>query len=299
MTDQPEYSNLELIAQVDTWPYYQRDPSAYNEHMKDYYYFMIGGFAAPFGYVHATTISKVNWPKFWTVDETERKLIFDGGDDFTTRAQRMEETLRANPKTDEASAFSGWCDELFPIYTNERVHILDLDGAGVDAFGIVNFACHLNGYVKTDSGIKYWVPRRARTKVSFPGMLDNTVGGSLRSRESPLDCIVREAAEEAGLPEDIARANIKACGALTFYYVYEIALPEDTVPAPFDGEAESFTLMALDEVVSALRKGDFKLDCAMTWMAFLIRKGHVNAENEPHIIEICSRLHRKHDLFIV
>lgn len=26
--------------------------------------------------------------------------------------------------------------------------------------------------------------------------------------------------------------------------------------------------------------------------------GHITAEDEPHLLEICSRLHRKHDLFI-
>ena len=34
-------------------------------------------------------------------------------------------------------------------------------------------------------------------------------------------------------------------------------------------------------------------------MAYLIRHGVVNAENEPNFLEICSRLHRKHDLFII
>lgn len=276
---------------------------------------MIEGFATPFGYVHAATISKVNWPEFWTIDQEERKLVFHGGNSFEDRTRRMEATLRANPKTDESSAFSRWCDELFPIYTSEGEHVLDLDGAGVDAFGIVNFACHMIGYVKTESGLKYWVPRRARTKRSFAGMLDNTVGGSLRTGESPLDCIVRETAEEAGLPEEITRASIKACGALSFtmtqtddglpgcqhqvQYLYEMEVSEDKVLVPFDGEAEFFTLMTLDEVLSALGKGEFKLNCAMTWMAFLIRHGHVNAENELYLTEICSRLHRKHDLFIV
>ena len=58
-------------------------------------------------------------------------------------------------------------------------------------------------------------------------------------------------------------------------------------------------LMSLDEVVHALRRGKFKLNCGMTWMAYLVRHDFVNAENEPNLVEICSRLNRKHDIFIV
>jgi hypothetical protein len=34
-------------------------------------------------------------------------------------------------------------------------------------------------------------------------------------------------------------------------------------------------------------------------VAHFIRHGIVNAGNEPKIIEVCARLHRKHDLFVV
>lgn len=57
--------------------------------------------------------------------------------------------------------------------------------------------------------------------------------------------------------------------------------------------------MTLEEVKNALARGEFKLNCAMTWMAFLIRHGHVTAENEENLIEICARMHRKHEFFIV
>jgi isopentenyldiphosphate isomerase len=283
--------------------------------MTKYYYFMIQGFPKPFGYVHSSIIPKVSWGEDWKIDEERRILTFNGGETFTERCQRMEKTLRANPKEDDASAFGRWCDERFPVYDAEGEHVLDLDGAGVDAFGIVNYACHLIAYVMTKDGMKYWVPRRAKTKRSFPDMLDNTVGGSLSSGEKPIDCIVRECAEEASLPVEYTRANITACGVLSYQmtqtdygqegcqhqvqYLYEMEMSKDVVLVPNDGEAQEFNLMSLEEVITALRTGQFKLNCAMTWMAFLIRHGHVNAENEPKLTEITSRLHRKHDLFIV
>ena len=39
---------------------------------------------------------------------------------------------------------------------------------------------------------------------------------------------------------------------------------EDIVPKPFDGEVERFTLMSLNEVLLALARGEFELNCAMT-----------------------------------
>ena len=80
-------------------------------------------------------------------------------------------------------------------------------------------------------------------------------------------------------------------------YLYEIELPTEIVPKPFDGEMEALTPKRIDGVPSALVHGEFKLSCAMTWMAYLIRHRVVNAEDEPNLVEICARLHRKHDLF--
>ena len=146
-------------------------------------------------------------------------------------------------------------------------------------------------------------------------MLDNTVGGSLRFGERPIDCIVREAAEEGAIPESYTREHVRACGTLSYQmdrtddgseecqfqvqYLYEMEVGEGIVLRPNDGEVEEFTSRSLDEVVRALRRGEFKLNCGMTWMAYLVRHGIVNAENEPDLVEICSRLHRKQDLFMV
>ena len=146
-------------------------------------------------------------------------------------------------------------------------------------------------------------------------MLDNTFGGSLRSRERLIDCIVRESAEEGSLPEKYIRANIKACGTISYQmsrtddgrpgfqhqiqYLYEIELSEDVVPKPFDGEVEGFLLKALDKVRDALARGEFKPNCAMTWIAYLIRHRIVDAENEPDFLEVCARLHWKGELFVV
>lgn len=82
-------------------------------------------------------------------------------------------------------------------------------------------------------------------------------------------------------------------------YLYEMGLPKAIIPKRSDGEVEEFMLKSLDEVLHALRRRKFKLNCGMTWMAYLVRYRIMNAENEPHLVEICLRPHRKHDLSIV
>ena len=151
--------------------------------------------------------------------------------------------------------------------------------------------------------------------MTFPGMLDKTVGGSLRLGEKPMDCIVREAAEKGLVPESYTREYVKACDTLSYQmdgtdkgreggqfqvqYVYEMEAGEGIVLRPNDGEVEEFRLMDLEEVHYALRRGEFKFNCGMTLMAYLERLGIVNAENEPNLVEISFRPHRKHDLFIM
>ena len=109
--------------------------------------------------------------------------------------------------------------------------------------------------------------------MNFPGMLNNSVGGSVSSEEKPVDCIVRETREEAGVPEEYTRAHVKPCGTLSYQmtqtdrgepgcqhqlqYLYEMELPPGMRLKPFDGEVEEFTLKSIGEVREALEGGGF------------------------------------------
>ena len=76
-------------------------------------------------------------------------------------------------------------------------------------------------------------------------------------------------------------------------YVYDIELPEDVVPKPGDDEVEEFYLWSVDEVQAAMAKGEFKPNCALVVLDFLIRHGVLTPANEKDYIEIVSRLHRR------
>ena len=129
--------------------------------------------------------------------------------------------------------------------------------------------------------------------------------------EEPLKCLVREADEEASLPESLVREKAKDCGTITYIYirdsraggeigmiqpeciyVYDIELPPSIIPKPNDSEVEEFYLWTVEEVQFALRKGEFKPNCALHILDFFVRHQILTEENEEHFKEIKSRLHR-------
>jgi 8-oxo-dGTP pyrophosphatase MutT (NUDIX family) len=130
--------------------------------------------------------------------------------------------------------------------------------------------------------------------------------------EDPFECLVREADEEASLPEEFVRKNAKACGAITYIYirgsraggesgliqpecehVYDLELPADMIPKPNDSEVEQFYLWTVEEVQEALGKGEFKPNCALLMLDFFIRHRILTEENEKDYAEIKRRLHRE------
>jgi hypothetical protein len=73
----------------------------------------------------------------------------------------------------------GWRNELYPIYgdLNQPDNVaFVMERASTPLFGISTFGVHLNAYTKNEEGeIFMWVARRALTKPTYPGLLDNCV----------------------------------------------------------------------------------------------------------------------------
>lgn len=208
----------------------------------------------------------------------------------------------------------GWREELYPVYGPGNKLLYSVERTSAALFGIPSYGCHMTAYVKDSSathGIKFWIPRRSRTKMTWAGRLDNTVAGGMATGEVPLECIIREAAEEASLPDGVVRPNIKAAGTVTYIYfrneestgelgllepeveyVFDLELPADVVPKPCDSEVECFYLLTVEEVKEAMANGEFKPNCAVVLLDFFIRHGILKKEDEPDFNEIKRRMHR-------
>ncbi|KAK3322890.1 NUDIX hydrolase domain-like protein [Apodospora peruviana] len=202
-------------------------------------------------------------------------------------------------------------DELFPIIGAQ--FDVAIERSAMSLFGIIGRGAHMTVYARTEEGdMKFWIPRRNANKSTYPNMLDQAVAGGVAAGETPFECIVREAGEEAALDEEFVRKNAVAAGTVMWFnvsdekaggelglmnpgvlYVYDLEVGADVVFEPVDGDIQSFELMSVGEVRDAMRNGEFKPACATVMMNFLIRHGFITAENEEDYVEIVSRLHRK------
>ena len=214
-------------------------------------------------------------------------------------------------KSARFKVLDGWRDELYEIH-NPHYHGLAIERSGSALFGVKTYGVHMTVYTHVAGELKIWVPRRAKTKQTYPGMLDNSVAGGLTIGEKASECIVREAGEEASLPEELVRRDAKPCGTVSYFhvrdmpdggesglyqpecqYVYDLEVAPDVVLRPNDEEVGEFHLWTVKQVQDALSFGEFKPNCALVLLDFFIRHGVITPENESKYVEISERLHRK------
>lgn len=282
--------------------------------MADYYYFVIQVYPRPFGYMHKSILSGLNLPSAWIINHSKRLLTMNLAESFHDRTQIMRATLSQAVKEGAPTSPQKFYDESLRLVSATGEHVLDLDRSGLDPFSIVSLSAHKIGYIKSGDETRYWVPKRSASKETVPNRLDSTVAGVIRSGETPLDCMVRKIALEASISKEYIKDHIRSCGTVSYQmaitskglpgcqhiisHLYEMEFSPHLVPVP-DDEVEKFTLMTLDEVKMALMEGEFVANRALVWLAYFIRHGIMTPENEPNFLQICERLHRKHDLFVV
>lgn len=208
----------------------------------------------------------------------------------------------------------GWRNELYGVYTRGHQLYFTIERSCACLFGLTTYGVHITGYVPANrpEDYKIWVPRRSYTKPTWPGMLDNTVAGGLGYPAGMWDTAIKECGEEAGLSSDYVQNHLRQAGVVTYEFqkindvysedsvfqpevecVYDLVMSPGVVPKPTDGEVHSFELLSVPEVRELLGKGEFKYNCALILIDFLIRHGIVNYENEPDYLQIVCRSHRK------
>lgn len=295
-----------------SFPYYQVDPDLYAASISTYFELRVEGHDYALGYMLPSVVEVFRGIPHWTIDDADRILTLEGGATAAERSAIVATTLTAMRKTGHFKVLDKWRDELYPVYGRNKELLFDAERSATPLLGVVTYGVHMTAYVKKDDEMKIWVPRRAYTKGTYGGMLDNAVAGGIASGEQAFESLVRECAEEASLPEDLVRSKVKTAGCITYFYirceraggetglmqpeveyVYDLELPEDVVPKPGDDEVEDFYLWTVDEVKEAMRKGEFKPNCAACMIDFFVRHGMLTPENEKDFIEIVARLHRK------
>ncbi|EDN03043.1 NUDIX hydrolase [Histoplasma capsulatum] len=319
-TPKPHRSYLDLVKECDSFPYIQDDPADYKAYVSNFHEFKINGYSQILGYMPDEIVEKFSWPEpTWKVVKGVEgqsgtiTLMSPENVSPEERTTLINNTLQEARDTFEVLKGKGWRNEMYPIYvpgTNKLLASIERSAACL--FGIPTWGIHMTAYVENADGTyMLWVPRRSMTKSTFKGMLDNSVAGGMATGERPFECMLREAEEEASLDEEVARNAISA-GVLRYIYerderaggetgllqpeceyIYDLKLPPDVILKPKDGEVERFTLMSVDDVIIELKQGNFKPNCAVVIIDFLIRHGILKPEDDNHYEEICSRLRRR------
>jgi 8-oxo-dGTP pyrophosphatase MutT (NUDIX family) len=233
---------------------------------------------------------------------TDREVNLHGRfvtvDDRSRAVAEVLEAMRAQGKV------PGWRNELYPV--NRRfadAPLLLMERAATHLFGVPSYGINVNGLVRDGDDWKVWVARRSATKQVDPNMLDLVVGGGLPHGISIGDNLLKECAEEAGIPPDIAR-RARPVSLLTLMieapeglrvgvqFNFDLELPANFIPRNEDGEVAGFQLWALDQLERNLRAADdFMYDVALANLDLLIRLGRIGPD-DPDYLDLVAHLRR-------
>lgn len=305
-------TNLDLVNQSDGFPYAEIDTEQYLASINTYYQLRVEGHEYALGYMLPSVAEVFRGIPNWDLIDDDRVLVLTGGSNAQERSKIMETTLLAMKETGHFKVLDKWRGELYAVFGRERELLFNVERSASPLFGVVTYGVHVTAYTKKDGEIKIWTPRRARTKQTYGGMLDNAVAGGIASGETPFESLVRECSEEASLSEEFVRKTAKASGTITYWfirderaggetkllqpecqYIYDLELPEEIIPKPGDDEVEEFYLWSVQEVQEAMKRGEFKPNCALVVLDFFVRHGILTSENEKDYIQIVNRLHRR------
>jgi 8-oxo-dGTP pyrophosphatase MutT (NUDIX family) len=284
-------------------------PLDFETNCNPYYQLLLAPDPRPHGYVHPTTVKNMPWPDSFSIDHATRQVTLSPPPNGTSLSYHANAAFQA--AVDAAidgtvfPTLNGMHSEHF-LLTGAR-EFVQIERFAASLFGIATRGAHLTCYVRTPQGLKIWVARRSPKLFTYPGMLDSTVAGGVKADNTPLDCILAEATEEASLPRDLVEKHVRSVGVLTMancnprtelqhsevLYVYDMELAEDVIPRPQDGEVEEFLLMGCAELRQSMLNNEFKPNVCPVMIDFLVRHGEIQPEEERDYIEICNRLRRR------
>ncbi|CAI4044059.1 hypothetical protein SKDZ_10G3390 [Saccharomyces kudriavzevii ZP591] len=316
--DHEGFSFLDIMDRVDPLP---ENFENYDNFKEGVYYMCTHsgtkiGFVLKFAINEMKTVCREIFEKTFQLDELSHVLKFRS-EDFELRNKLIDQLAHKMYQKSSISGVKGWRNEKYAIWVDRKPYAL-IERAMAGVLGIITYGVHINGYVLDPKSkrIQFWIPRRSETKQTWPLMLDNIIAGGLGYPYGIYETVLKESIEEANLEKSIIEDNIKAAGVVSYLYftgdisvttfdkesdfivgeveyVYDLKLGKEVIPKPNDGEVESFSLFSLQETINALKRKEFKPNCALVTVDFLIRHGYITPENEPNYLELVARMHRK------
>ncbi|CAJ1388165.1 unnamed protein product [Effrenium voratum] len=238
---------------------------------------------------------------------TDEAVELIAGDTLESRSQAVHDVVKRLRDEDRVPMLRGWRDEDWPVkpsFHDEPVLVIERSAGPL--LGVQGFGCHINGIVEGEDNVPMlWVAKRAETKPTYPGLLDNIVAGGLSDGELPRENVIRECWEEAGVPKALA-AEARPASVVSYSQVdetgwgvkrdvllcYDLALPKNFTPFSNDEEVDSFQLWSMDRVLESLEsetRPDWKPNVALVIIDMLVRRGFLKPE-EPGYVELIHAL---------
>ncbi|XP_026881665.2 thiamin pyrophosphokinase 2 [Electrophorus electricus] len=199
----------------------------------------------------------------------------------------------------------GWRSEKYAVMARYcDSPLMHMERAATSVFGVKRYGVHINGYSRDgDGNLSMWIARRSNTKQTYPGKLDNLAAGGLAAGCSIKHTLVKECQEEACIPESLAE-KARPVGTISYTYedeegvfpecqfVFDLELPTNFRPQIGDGEVQAFYFYPINKVKELLVCEEFKPNCAMVVLDFLIRHSVIEPDSEPYYQEFVAGLHR-------
>lgn len=264
----------------------------------DYVPFVVAGHAV--GLVRPVFASTlVEFAGVFQIDDRGVSLA----DDLQTPEERTEAVDAALRRLAERGVIRHWRNESYPVATAfSEPPLFTMERAAVTLFGIRAHGLHVNGIVRDGDDIHMWIDRRSDDRAVAPGKLDQLVAGGQPAGLSLAENLVKECAEEADIPQALAETAMPV-GTISYrtawgdglkrdvLFLYDLELPADFAPRNTDGELAGFELWPLARVAERVRDtDDFKFNCSLVIIDFLIRHGHL-APDHLDYLEIIAGLH--------
>ena len=251
------------------------------------------------------------------------------GDLVDLRSQAVHDVLLHLRHQNIIPALQGWRDERFAVRASFHAPpALFIERAAAVLFGVPAYGVFLNGYtVEEHRGLDdddddetkvvtgsiphhpthVWVGRRSTSKATWPGRLDSLAAGGLAAGVLPLQAMIQECAEEAGL--DVSQPRAASAVSYTGFnedgwglkrdvlFCFDLELPPDFQPRPVDGEMDSNEKIPVHTLLKLLAmpvspddsNNAWKPNVGVVLIDFLVRHGFVDV-NDPAFLELIVEL---------
>lgn len=219
------------------------------------------------------------WPR-WLHATDDHVALIAPADARTEALATMNDALRAD------GLIRAWRDEPFTLFSIAGQPLgVAMERAATRFWGTLTLGAHCNGYVAGAAGApqSLWIARRADSKPTDPGKLDNLIGGGVPHGQSPQETVVREGWEEAGLAPEQMR-TLQRGGVVRllrdipeglqreWIHVFDLALPPQLTPSNQDGEVSGIELHTCANALTLAAGDAMTVDAALVTLDFALRR---------------------------